>query len=585
MDYRRFYSRIPDRHYEDFREFLVQISSRGGDKPAFRWRPGNDEEERRISYHELGLLAEGLASRFFLAGFSRGERVAILSENRPEWCVSYLAIVAAGLVVVPLDISLEDSGLFNNLRVAGCKALCLSEKQLKRHPSLANSTELGLVLYFDGLPPQSASKGFEDWRLAAATPVAPSLPNPGSIGGDAEAVVFFTSGTTGLAKGIVLSHRAVLENVNASRMSLLVDETDVFVALLPLHHTYASTCSFLSGVEAGCTLAVVDRIAPTAVLKAIKDCGVTFVVGVPLLFDKIRAGIEHELKQQSPTIQALLKTGLALSGFCAVKLGWHIGKGLFRPLRVKAGLASVRLAVSGGGPLSSETANFFDALGINLVQGYGMSENGPLISVNLPELKDNRSVGFPVKNTDLRIKDPGPDGIGEIEVRSPSLMKGYLGNLEATKEVFTADGWLRTGDLGRVDKRGLVFITGRRKNLIITEGGKNVYPEEIEGRLDLSPWIKESLVVGRPARPGVQGEDVVAIIVPDYDAIKAAHGAAFEDKAFIETLVRDEMRRINKTLPPYMKIVELLIRSEDFEKTSSGKIRRFLYTSEAPEIG
>ncbi len=583
MDYRRFYSRIPDRRYEDFRSFLDAVSSRGGEKAAFRWRPGNDDAERRTSFAELGRLADGLGSSFAKEGLARGERIAILAENRPEWCVSYLAIVAAGYVVVPLDISLDDSGIFNNLKSARCRALCTSEKQLKRHPSLVDSRQqkdlgLSLVLDFDG-------EGKGSWQDAASMAPSPLLPKAGEIGGDAEAVVFFTSGTTGFAKGIVLNHRAVIENVNASRMSLLVDENDVFIALLPLHHTYATTCSFLSGIEAGCTIAVVDRIAPTAVLRAIKDCKVSFVIGVPLLFDKLRSGIESELARQKSPVRGALGAGLALAAFSEVTLGIPLGKPLFGFLRRKAGLATVRLAVSGGGPLSSATADFFDALGINLVQGYGMSENGPLISVNLPEYKDNRSVGFPVKNTQVRIDDPDADGIGEIEVKSPSLMLGYLEAPDATAEAFTADGWLRTGDLGRVDRRGFVYITGRRKNLIITEGGKNVYPEEIEGHLDSSQWVKESLVLGRPARPGVQGEDVVAIVVPDFDAIRVAHGERADDKAFVEELVRGEMSRINKTLPGYMKIVELRFRQEEFEKTSTGKIRRFLYRSDASTIG
>lgn len=588
MNYRRFYSRIPDCRYADFKDFLEKAASRGG-KAAFRWRPSNEDEERLVSFGELGRLARGLGSFLYSEGLARGDRVAILAENRPEWCISYLGILAAGFVAVPLDISLDDSGVFNNLKVAGCKAICLSGKQLSRHPGLQDEASLkdaglSLVIDFDAASPSASSRPFVAWRLASSAPASASLPAPGELGGEAEAVVFFTSGTTGLAKGIVLSQRAVLENVNASRMSLLVEPEDVFVALLPLHHTYATTCSFLSGIEAGCTVVIVDRVAPTVVLKAIKDCGVTFVIGVPLLFDKIRSGIMAELDRQPSFIRGLLRSGLALSRFFSVKLGLPIGRWLFKPLRGKASLGSVWLAVSGGGPLAPETADFFDALGINLVQGYGMSENGPLISVNLPEYKDNRSVGFPVKSTELRIADPDRSGVGEIEVRSPSMMRGYLNAPEQTAEAFTKDGWLRTGDLGRVDRRGFVFITGRRKNLIITEGGKNVYPEEIEGRLGLSPWIKEALVVGRPARPGVRGEDVVAIVVPNYDAIEAANPGRSEDKVFVEGLVREEMSRINKALPAYMKVVELVVRPEEFEKTSSGKIRRFLYQADAPEI-
>lgn len=594
MNYRRYYSRLPDCPYQDFRGFLDGVAARGGEKPAFRWRPGNDEEERVTSYAELGRQALGLASRFLAAGLARGDRIALLSENRPEWCVSYLAIVAAGFVVVPLDVSLDSPGILRNLDVARCRAICLSGKLLARHPELSDPARLGglgldLVLDFDlagGLTPGSgmAPDRRESWLAATALPPSPSLADPGELDPGSDAIVFFTSGTTGLAKGIVLSQTAILANVNAARMSLIVDDRDVFVALLPLHHTYATTCAFLAGVEAGCTISIVDRIAPTVVLRAIKDCGVTFVIGVPLLFDKIRAGIEAELSRLPALPRSLIKALLGLSRFCAVRLRISLGRPLFGFLREKAKLGTVRLAVSGGGPLSPATADFFDALGICLVQGYGMSENGPLISVNLPERKDNRTVGFPVKDTELRIDDPGPDGIGEIQVRSPSLMRGYLEAPEATAEAITPDGWLRTGDLGRLDRRGMVTITGRRKNLIITEGGKNVYPEEIEGRLDASPWIKESLVVGRPARPGVQGEDVVAIVVPDQDAIKALYPDQAGDPGFVSDLVRGELSRINKSLPAYMKVVELMLRAEDFEKTSSGKIRRFLYKAEAPQI-
>ena len=579
MDLERAYSRIPDRRYEDFRAFLEALGGRGAEaggrlKPALRWRPEGSEEERVVSFPELRAKAEGLGSFLLGRGIGRGGRVAILSENRPEWCVSYLAVVAAGLVAVPLDASLDEAGLLRNLAAARCQALFVSGRLAKRFPALCAAA--GLVLDFD-LEPGKGEDGRVSFAEAAAAPLSAPLPKAGELGPKAPAVIFFTSGTTGVAKGITLSHGAVIANVNASRMSLFVDEDDVFVALLPLHHTYATTCSFLSGIEAGCTVVVVDRIAPSAVLRAIREGGVTFLIGVPLLFDKVRGGIEAEFSKLPSFPRALLRGALSLSRFSALRLGLPLGRLLFRPVREKAGLGTVRLAVSGGGPLAPATADFFDALGINLVQGYGMSENGPLISVNLPKRKDNRSVGFPVKYTELRIGDPGPDGVGEIQVRSPSLMEGYLDNPEASREALTEDGWLKTGDLGRVDSRGFVFITGRRKSLIVTEGGKNVYPEEIEGRFEGSPWIKESLVVGRPSRRGHPGEEVIAVLVPDFEKLALAHPGRERDAAFVESLLREEVQRVNKTLPPYMKLADFLVKDEEFEKTSTRKIKRFIY--------
>jgi len=255
----------------------------------------------------------------------------------------------------------------------------------------------------------------------------------------------------------------------------------------------------------------------------------------------------------------------------------NAGKPLLGFLRRKAGIDSLRLCVSGGGPLLAETAHFFDALGLCMVQGYGMSENGPLISVNLPKFKDNRSVGVAVWKTEARISGMGTDGIGEIQVRSPSLMKGYLNAPEATAEVMTPDGWLRTGDLGRIDDRGFIFVTGRSKDLLVTEGGKNVYPEEIEQRFADSPWLAEVLILGRKSGVGNSGEDVVAACFPNYEAIKAEYPGKEEDEAFVRDLVRAEIHRVNKNLLQYMKIVDFMIRDTEFEKTSTRKIKRFLY--------
>ena len=568
---------------------------RGGDRIAFRWRPEGTETERSMSYSALRRSADAVGSRLIDSGLSRGDAVAILSENRPEWCAAYLGIAATGFIVVPLDASLDESGVMRNIVASRSRALFGSARLLKRMPGATAIPGLALIVDFDAPPPgpefampdaavnHAAVPGAAprrvniSWAELLDSQPSAALPRPGELGQNAQAVVFFTSGTTGIAKGITLTHGAVLANVDASRNALFVDSDDVFVALLPLHHTYATTCSFLSSVDAGCTCVVVDRIAPSAVLRAIREGGVTFLIGVPLLFDKLKGGIEAELAKLPSLPRVLLRILLTLCRLAAVRGGFRLGVPAFRFLRKKAGLGSVRLAVSGGGPLAASTADFFDAIGIDIVQGYGMSENGPLISVNLPGNKDNRSVGLPVKRTEIRIDDPDELGIGEIQVRSPSLMLGYIDQPEATKEVFTEDGWLKTGDLGRLDARGFLFITGRRKSLIVTEGGKNVYPEEIEARFEGSAWIKEVLVVGRLSRSGRPGEEIVAVCVPDYEKIATAHRDGASNEALIRGLIRDEVFRVNKGLAPYMKMADFVIRSEEFEKTSTRKIKRFLY--------
>jgi len=234
--------------------------------------------------------------------------------------------------------------------------------------------------------------------------------------------------------------------------------------------------------------------------------------------------------------------------------------------------------VAGGGPLNAATARIFDEFGFTIVQGYGMSENGPLITTNTPRYHDHRSAGLAVKRTKIRIAEPNEEGIGEIQVTSPSLMKGYWRNPEATAAVMTEDGWLRTGDLGRVDERGYVYITGRIKSLIVTAGGKNIYPEEIEALFDGSRVVREVLAVGRSRSGSDAAEEVAAVVYPDLETIAADRGAdRAADSAFVRDLVKIEVERVNRSLAPYKKISDFHVRKSEFQKTSSKKVKRFLY--------
>jgi long-chain acyl-CoA synthetase len=253
----------------------------------------------------------------------------------------------------------------------------------------------------------------------------------------------------------------------------------------------------------------------------------------------------------------------------------EFGRKAFGFIRKKAGLHSVKIMVAGGGALNPKTADFFDSLGFNIVHGYGMSENGPLISVNTPRHKRNVSVGLPVSYTEVKIIDPSPEGIGEIAVKSPSLMLGYFENEEATREVFDQDGWLLTGDLGYRDEDGFIYIKGRKKNLIVSAGGKNVYPEEIEVCFSGSRAIAEILVVGR--KDAESGEQIFAVAVPNYDMIKENYPGKEGDDGFIEGLIKAEIGQANRKLPVYKKISDFLVRKEPFEKNAQQKIKRFLY--------
>lgn len=584
MNLEKRYSRLPDRDFGNFRFMFDSICAEFGALPALRARLVPEAPYTVWTYAEL--QHESYASaRFLLSrGFGVGDRVAIVSENRPEWCFAYIGAVISGLVFVPVDASLDAPGIASILAASKCRALYYSSALASKVLEATKKTPVEVVVEFsasaDGSIGVPAIPGSIPWSAALASATAvdvgSGLTVASSIATDSLAVIIYTSGTTGLAKGIMLSHSGIIANVNAAIQSLNVGSDDIFIAVLPLHHTYAATCSFLSPLVVGGSITFVEKIVPTVILKHVRESGVTFMIGVPLLFDKIKQGIRSEIAKLKGPSALFVKSMFGLSRFTMKVLHLPAGRILLKFLRTKASLGSVRLGVAGGGPLAWDTAEFFETLGFNLVQGYGMSENGPLIAVNLPEFKDNRSVGLPVKRTVARIADPGVDGVGEIQVHSPSMMLGYLDAPDATAAVMTPDGWLRTGDLGYIDDRGFIFITGRSKNLIVTEGGKNIYPEEIELKFEGSAWIKEVLVLGRKVHGPGAGEQVIAVCVPDWDRIELERGLVSRSD-FATEQVRTEVQCINRSLPSFMKIVDFIVREDTFDKTSSTKIRRFLY--------
>jgi long-chain acyl-CoA synthetase len=570
---RNYFSNIPDFNYSNFKYLFDDVTRLYVDSPAFRMKGQGNADYSVWTYGRMRAETYALASWFRSRGLVKGDAVGILSENRPEWAFAYFAAVVSGLVVVPIDAMLEADSVRNNVVDSKLRLLCYSSKQEAKLARVREDTALSAFLCLDEpLAPDAAR-----YADVIGTETAADLPGYGDIKSDDVAAIIFTSGTTGIAKGIQLTHRNIIANINAAIQALLVDSTDVFIGILPFHHTYACTCSLLAPLTVGGSITISERVIAKVIMSRIAETGVSFFITVPIILDKLKQGIETKLRDLPFAKRGFIFILLAMCQFFGTKPHWMIGRRVFGSLRKTAGIDTVRMIVSGGGPLAPQTADFFEALGFVVVQGYGMSENSPLISVNVERHRDNRSVGLPVKYAEVRIAEAGADGVGEIQVRSPSVMRGYLDAPEATAEAITADGWLRTGDLGYIDRRGFIYITGRSKNIIVTEGGKNIYPEEIEQKFVGSRVVLEVLVLGRKIRPNSGGEDVIAVCVPDWESIKADYPEASISMEFARELIRSEVEEINKTLPPYKKITDLIMRETEFEKNSSRKIRRFLY--------
>jgi len=576
----------PDFQFSNFRAWLDSGEQNWPERIALRFRAGKKTEFETWSYVRLATEAKTIGSMLIASGAKKGDRIAIWSENRPQWCAAWLGAVACGLTAIPLDYALTESEILSIMKTCEPFALFVSGQRAADIPAYrAAAPGLRQVIVFpEGSAPYAAPEppgnGARAYREIIDAAWKAELPDANALKPDDIASIIFTSGTTGLAKGVMLSHRGILANVNASIMSLPIWKEDVFMDVLPLHHTYPTTCCFISPLTVGGSVTICEKVVGKVILADARDSGGTIIIGVPLLYDKVMAGLKQNFKGQLAAARVLIDCIFGLSRFFR-RAGWDgFGKTAFSGIRKKAGLSTVRLMVAGGGPLNPRTADFFNDFGVCMVQGYGMSENGPLITTNTYKHKDPASAGLRVRYTEIKILDPDREGIGEIAVTSPSLMMGYYQNPEGTKAVFTDEGWLRTGDLGYLDDRGFLFITGRSKNLIVSAGGKNIFPEEIEQKFEGSRAIAELLVLGRKRGDDDNAEDVIAICVPNLDAIKQDHPGKRITAEFVQGLLDAEIKSVNRGLAPYKKIVDLFVRQEPFEKTSSQKIKRYLYAAE-----
>ncbi|MDR2536595.1 MAG: AMP-binding protein [Treponema sp.] len=570
LDYREYLADWPDMPYPNFIAWLDDIEAKWRDRTALYYRSGKQKDFTAWTYKKLADECRRISRGLLSAGLAKGDRVGLWAENRPEWMAVWIGAALAGLVIVPIDFLISEQECLNILRITKARGFFHSTRKQDFADSLKSQ---GFFLEVSlGLSSEPNSGFAEFGRQADNQP----LPSAQDIAEQDPVSIVFTSGTTGFAKGVTLHHKGIIANTSAAILSLRSYPQDVFINVLPLHHTYPTTCSFMAPLSSGAATIIVEKLVGDVVVRDIRDAGGTFLIAVPLLYDKVMNAIDQKYQKLPGVLRGVLDIlrKIALSEANKGRIGF--GRAVFKFIREKAGLASIRIMVAGGGPLSSKTADFFDSFGFNMVHGYGMSENSPLVSVNTPWHKNNRSVGLPVKYTDVKILDKNPEGIGEIAVKSPSLMLGYYENPEATAEMFTEDGYLKTGDLGYRDEKGFIFINGRKKNLIVSSGGKNIYPEEIEAHFEGSRVVGEILVVGRKEQE-FGGEQIFAVAVPNFDALAQDYPDKALDDGFLKDLVKKEIEQINRTLVAYKKISDFTIRREGFEKNAQQKIRRFLY--------
>ena len=490
-------------------------------------------------------------------GLKKGDRFSVIGENRPEWAVAYLAIVRAGLVCVPLDPMLKEGEIIHVLRESEARGVLSSESHIYKIEDV--KAELKSLKW---IIPLNSIKELDVGEDIPADQIDP----------DSLAVLIFTSGTTGTSKAVMLTHNNIISNIRSFEPVIKLGENDAMVSIIPMHHTFEATCGFLYPLYCGAAVHYPPSLKPNDLRATLKSARVTCLIAVPLLFEKLLRAVHRKVARSPLPTKILFNT---ISG--TASLLKFLRKPLFAKVRGEMGLETLKYAVAGGAALPAKVAKGLELLGIPILQGYGLTESSPVISVNPLGNSKNDSVGPPIPGVEVKITEPDTSGIGEIVVRGPNVMLGYYKNKVATDEVLK-HGWLYTGDLGHMDKDGYLYITGRMKSIIVTQTGKNIYPEEIEEKLIKSEWIKEVLIVPR-IDPETKKEEICAIIHPNYELLEQhsiSKGITLAEQD-IQSIYKDEVRKCNENLSAYKKITRFEIREEEFPKTTTNKIKRHLF--------
>ena len=538
-----------------------------------------DKEICNITYNRMHEIIQELGTAFFKIG-AAGKNIAILSETRYEWIASYLATVNGNGIVVPLDKELAEEQILNFIERANVSCVVYSGSYAKLIEDYAKNTDrpgkkADIFINLDLEPEKENLPEYKDGNVHSFESLLKIGENAlkdgcsdftdAKIDNEKPCAYLFTSGTTGTSKAVMLSHKNIAMNAYNAACCAAFDFNDTMVVVLPAHHSYETTCTFFASSMLGSHLCQNESIK--MVMRNFQFYKPDKLALVPLFVDTMIKKVWDEIEKKGKTksVKSAIKLSNALR-----KVGIDLRKKFFGQILSAFG-GNLNAIIVGGAPLNPEHIKTMDAFGVNLWQGYGITECSPLVAV-VPgdmHLKKIGSVGYPVFSNVVKIIDKDENGYGEIIVKGDNVMIGYLDNEEATKEVFTDDGFFKTGDIGYLDKDGYIYITGRKKNIIILSNGKNIYPEEIEEYLYKIEGIKECAVIGRKKETGE--DNITALIFPDLE-LEKFKGRDFSE---VEADIKAAVEKTNKDLPVFKQITEVEVRETEFEKTTTKKIMRY----------
>jgi long-chain acyl-CoA synthetase len=522
----------------------------------------------RVTYTELLDMVLRFGNALNRLGLKDGCHIAVVGDNRVQWGIAYLTAMCFDMIVVPIDKNLTSNEIINILYESESEAVVFSESL---ENMLRDTYVLKKLKYYISMDLPAKTGGYFSMKELIDNSMPLPVKQLPKVNPDAMAEIIYTSGSVGRAKGVMLSQKNLATNLMAMRKLVLIENEDIFLSVLPIHHTYECTCGLLCPLYSGSSVYYARSLKTVA--DDLQMVHATILLGVPLLFDKMFRRIYktiNEDKLKSKIIKPLIKISNVFE-----MVGWKSFRHkVFHELHEKFG-GSIKLFMAGGAAPDPQVAKGLREFGFTFLQGYGLTETSPILALNQRENYRDAAAGIPLDCVEIKIVDSDSEGVGEIYAKGESVMLGYYKNPKLTEESF-ADGWFKTGDIGRFDEEGFLHICGRKKNVIIANNGKNVFPEEIEDVVNRSPFVNECFVYGEKDQ---KHDEIIAVqIVIDAEAFieYAAKGNVSINDELIKEVISQVVKEVNKQLASYKQIKKYYIREREFQKTTTLKIKRYL---------
>ena len=563
--------------FKTIKEAFLQSLEKFSANPCILEKANHKENYKEITYKEFGEDVFALGTALIEKLNLKDKRVLIIGETQYDWYVSYMAMLCGVGIAVPVDKELPLNELENVVRRSKASAIIYSPKKFGDINKLKENVPE--VEYYIEMKSENELEG-NSVGIKKLIEQGKELIKDGNntfekieIDPEEFKILFFTSGTSSESKGVMLSNRNLTENLNAVSAYVKIYPTDRLFSVLPLHHCYESTIGFLVPIACGASIAICEGLK--YIVPNMQEAKPTAMLAVPLLVESLYKKINEKIikSKKDKIINVMISATNSLKA-----MGIDVKKKVFKEIYDNLG-GNLRIVVSAAAPIDAKVGRWLSDIGIMFLQGYGLTETAPISALTPDYDTCVGSVGKPIVQADIKIDNPNENGEGEILIKSPTLMMGYYENEEKTKEAINSDGYFYSGDIGYMDENNNIFITGRSKNVIVTQNGKNIYPEEIEKMLGEIPEIKDVMVYGKnPEGDQTKKKDskeliVTAKVVPNYEKIKELHGDINEEE--IHNIIWEQIKENNKKLTSYKAVKQLEIKKEDFEKTSTMKIKRY----------